>query len=340
MLFSMLIIHSQGAAVPPNIWTFNDDYYTVYGGPEMVVSVLDAAEYERGESSSVLIRIMNQGKITGFKAENEPSDPNEVALSKIELQQEYGVTNAVGLMVNLRAEGAPVDIKTYSQGAGSLVSGQVSQPVGFDISVWDSAQAGSYTLYVDLTYQYPKDVQVSGDVDTNHIDYKILYQEVNESHEIIIVIKKQADFETAGVSGELQPGASGTVTITFRNTGEASASRATARLRLSDPLSSTDYTAFLGDMEPGMEIAARFNIDVDSDATAKAYPVRAEVEYEDIEGETRVSDTIYVPVNVTAPEAKGGMFQYLPQFAAGMVVAGISVYIYMKRRAGGAIDGK
>jgi hypothetical protein len=335
IILMLLVNPSLGETVPPNKWIFNDDYFTVYGSPEMVVSIVGNSEYNRDETSTLLVRIMNQGKILGFKSENEPEDANEIALSKIEQQQEYDVTTAVGITASVLADEAPIDIKTPPQGAGTLLSGQVSQPLQFEIKIWDSAPAGTYPLKVNLTYQYQKDVQVEGNVTINEIDYNMLYEQINESHDITIIVKKQADFETTEAVSDLLPGTSDIISITFKNTGEEIARGATARLRLSDPFSSTDYTAFLGDMEPDNEVQALFNIDVDSDATAKTYSVKTEIEYEDVEGKIKISDTIYVPVRVTEQEGKGGIFQNPFLLAGAVLVVGILVYFYMKKRAGG-----
>ncbi len=335
-MISILLVQVSAENIPPNIWTFNDDYFTAYGSPEMVVSIAGSPEYDRDETSDLLIHVMNQGKITGFKSEDKPVGYNEIALSKIEQQQEYGITTAVGVVASISAQDAPVDIKTPPQSAGTLVSGQVSSPLDIEIKIRDNAPAGKYTLKVNLTYQFQKDVQVDGNASTNEIDYNMLYQHVNETHEIFIIVKEQADFEATEVTGDLLPGKPGILSITFHNTGEETASRATARLRLSDPLSSTDYTAFLGDMKPGDQIRARFNIDVDPDAIPKAYSVKTEIEYEDAEGQLRISDIIYVPAEVREQEEGRGIFGNPLLLGAGLIVIAVFIFLYLKRREGGS----
>jgi hypothetical protein len=268
-------------SVPANKWTFTEDYFTIYASPEMVVSLKDKAEYNRDDSSTVQIQIMNRGKVLGFKSEHEPGDANEVELSKIEHEMELGATTAQGVVAELQTKGAPLDIKTPVQSAGNLVSGQVSEPLQFEIDIWKNATAGTYPLEVKLNYQYQKDVYVEGDVNQNRIDSKVRYQEVNETREVFVVVKEEADFEIINVESELSPGETKPVSMTFRNTGEKTASRAMARLRLSDPLSGKDYTTFLEDVEPKEEVRTVFNIEVDADATPKAYPIKAEVESED-----------------------------------------------------------
>ncbi len=339
LLLMLPAVQSQTGTVPPNKWTFVDDYFTVYGSPEMIVSTSGNPEYERGDSSTILIQIMNQGKIVGFEAEEEPDDANEIALSKIEQQVEYSATTAVGVVASLQPNRAPLDIKTPPQSAGTLVSGQVSQPLQFEIKVLDDAAAGTYPLNVNLTYQYQKDVQVEGNATSNQIDYNMLYQDIDERHIIYITIKEEADFEVTDVDSELIPDSSGLLSITFKNTGEETATIATARLRLSDPLSSTDYTAFLGDLKPGDEVVAVFSIDVDADASYKTYSIKTEIEYEDSEGNTKISDTIYVPAEIREPQVREGMFQNPLLIGAAIILLAILAYRYMKKREAGSGEG-
>jgi hypothetical protein len=325
-------VQIQADSVPSNKWKFTEDYFTIYASPEMVVSLTDDAEYKRDDSDTVLIQVMNQGKVLGFESEDEPGDENEIELSKIEKEMEFGATTAQGVVADLQAKNAPINIKTPAQSAGSLESGQVSEPLQFEIEVWENASAGTYPLQVELSYQYQKDVYVEGDASNNMIDSESLYQEVNETHEVFIVIKKEADFEVINVESELYPGNSGTVSMTFKNTGEETASRAMARLRLSNPLSSTDYTAFLEDVEPGEEVRAVFNIEVDTDSTPKTYPIKAEVEYENLEGETLISDTIYVPAEVKESEGDEGILTHLLLLSGILGLAAIAYFFLVKRK--------
>lgn len=331
-------VQIQAENAPSNKWKFTEDYFTIYASPEIVVSLTGDTEYKRDDSDTIQIQVMNQGKVLGFESEDEPGDDNEIELSKIEKEMEFGATTAQGVVTDLQAKGVPLDIKTPAQSAGSLVSGQVSEPLQFEIEVWKNASAGTYPLQVELSYQYQKDVYVEGDASNNMIDSELLYQEVNETHEVFIVIKKEADFKVINVESELYPGKSGTVSMIFKNTGEETASRAIARLRLSNPLSSTDYTAFLEDVEPEEEVRAVFNIDVENDATIKSYPIKAEVEYEDVEGETQVSDTIYVPAEVKEAREEEGILRYFPLLGAGIVLVAVA-YFYLKTRKKGSREG-
>jgi len=86
---------------------------------------------------------------------------------------------------------------------------------------------------------------------------------------------------------------------------------------------------------PGEDVRTRFNIEVDPDATAKTYSIKAEIEYEDAEGQMRISDIIYVPAQVRDQEEGKGIFGNPYLLGAGLIVIAALIFIYMKRREGG-----
>jgi len=87
-------------------------------------------------------------------------------------------------------------------------------------------------------------------------------------------------------------------------------------------------------MEPEDVVVAKFDIDVDEDATLKVYSVTVEIEYEDIEGETKISDSIYVPVEVKETKKETGLFQN-PILVIGIVlILAVLLLFFTKRRKG------
>ncbi len=79
-----------------------------------------------------------------------------------------------------------------------------------------------------------------------------------------------------------------------------------------------------------------FNIDVDPDAIPKAYSVKTEIEYEDAKGQTRISDTIYVPARVRDQEEGKDIFGNPYLTGAGLIAIAVLIFIYLKRREGGS----
>ena len=116
---------------------------------------------------------------------------------------------------------------------------------------------------------------------------------------ITLSIKKQADFEILNASGVLSAGAKmAPISATYKNIGEDPISDAVARLSIFKPFSSTDDQAFIGTLQPGENKTVVFRLDVDSDATPKDYGINSEIKYKDIKGETVISKSIEIPVEI------------------------------------------
>lgn len=322
--------------IPPNLEKFGQDFYTVYAEPNLTASLMGSNEFYRSDKAVILIQIMNNGKIEGFKSEKDPTNANEIALSQLEMQLENQATTAIGVFATLTAEeGVPVDIKTGPQPAGSLRSGQLSTPVQFNIEVHDNAKGGKYRLKIRLEYDYQKDAQVEGNVSQNTVNYNFWYESKNQSQYIELVIKPEADFKVKEVRGNLTAGEEGTLQVIFENAGEELARDAVAQIKVVDPFSSSDYTSYLGDLQPGKAGKAEFKVKVDKTAIPKTYSIKAEIKYEDSRGKLITSDTIKIPVNISPAETLEQQIQRnqsLIIISIAIIVAIIAYFTYRRIR--------
>jgi hypothetical protein len=87
--------------------------------------------------------------------------------------------------------------------------------------------------------------------------------------------------------------------------GEEEARNAIAIINPSDPLSTTDGTAYLSTIQPGGIAIAHVKIKADSAAVPKIYGVETTVKYQTPEGDINYSDIMEAPVEVKEP----GFFQ-------------------------------
>ena len=72
-----------------------DNYYTMYGSPDLSASVSGTNEFERGDTVTLYLDLTNYGRILGFKEDLTPQNPKEFALASAELQEEYKMTTYV-----------------------------------------------------------------------------------------------------------------------------------------------------------------------------------------------------------------------------------------------------
>lgn len=282
---------------PPNIWEFTEDYYDVFGEPGLYASLIGDTEFENGETSRIFIRLTNDGDIIGFENERIPTTSNESMDAQKELHLEEDVTTAINILATLENNNeAPVKISSGLVQGGFLRSGESSQPMGFDIEIFNNAPSGTYGLTLSLTYQYQKEVQVEGYPDE---ELDLWYITKNQTLPIFIKVKPNVDLVVENVRSELVPEKEGMVYITYKNTGTETAEDAVASISVSDPFSTIDNREFLGTLNPGDSYEAQYRIEVDKNAMLKTYLVETEVEYKDRYGGASETGVLKAPVNVS-----------------------------------------
>jgi len=324
------------AALPQN-FDISNNYYTVSGGPDLNATLIGDNEYSRGDTVTLNVEMMNKGEITGFKSEKEADmgDYVDEMLQQSEMQYEAQAVTAVGILATLKSDNPNIKVKSGSQQAGTLKQGkQSASPTKFTIEIDKNASAGTYPLTLDLSYQYQNNVQVGGDefdsitgLVTNK-EVGIWYENKTQTQTIQIEVKKEPYFEAANVTGDLYPGKSGMIYVTYKNTGEEPAKDATVRVSAADPFSTTDDQAYLGTLNPGKSAVAAFNIAVDDTATAKPYSLSSEIMYEDSDGHDQVSDTIKITTDVLPSK------QTLPgyELGTGIATALCACFVLLKQK--------
>lgn len=312
-LFMMLLSIVPVEAIVPENFDISENYYTVYGEPEINATLIGDNQYSRGDTVTLSIEMMNKGTISGFETENEVDmgDYVDEILQQTEMQYESQATTAVGILATLKSDDPDVKVKSGAQQAGSLKQGKQSpSPTKFTIEINKNASAGTYPLTLELTYQYQNNVQLSGDdfdpatgIVTNK-EVGIWYENKTQTQTINIEVKKEPYFEVTNVTGDLYPDKGGMLRVTYKNTGEKPAKDATVRVSADNPFSTTDDQAYLGTLNPGEEAVAVFNLDVDETATPKPYSLNSEILYEDADGHDQISDSIKINTQVLPSEKK------------------------------------
>ena len=343
----MCLIPASAAGFPqqnytlPENFDFSDNYYTVYGGPDVSASIVGDNEFYRGDSVTLNINLMNKGLITGFRSEedDDPVDELEQKLQQQEMSYESQRTTAIGIVAILTSPDPNVEVKSGPQEAGSLASGeQTSSPVMFNVEFSENAPSGEYPLTLNLYYGYQKNVQVSGDNETSlgvtNMDVGLWYDVGSQNVTIPVYVKKEAQFEVTNVSGQLNIGEEGMLHATYTNTGNEPVKDAIVRISAADPFSTTDDQAYLGDMDVGESAVAVFKIKVGDTAIEKPYAINSEIKYEDTKGHDRVSDNVKIKTQVSASSNSyaGGLMLPVGFVIAVLVIGAIVLYIKRKPR--------
>ncbi|TFH39463.1 MAG: hypothetical protein E4G94_10940, partial [ANME-2 cluster archaeon] len=289
-------IHAE--TIPPNIWKLTNDYYNIIGEPQLFASIVGDTEYESGGTSTILVQLKNEGQVYGFEIVEEPDPANEdeIANAKTEFNLEYDVITAISIHGTLTSKNEYIKVLSGLKPGGSLRNGETSQPIEFDIEIYENTPSGVYELILDLTYQYQYDVQVDGNKSKPDINY--WYETKNQTLPKQIIVKQKAGFEIVKVSADFRPGERGVFYITYKNVGSETAKDVVASIIMEAPFSTTDNQAFIGTLKPGESYETQYNIKVEFDALSKIYAIDTELEYKNEHGDSKKSDMMRVPIKV------------------------------------------
>ncbi len=331
----------------PDFFNFDENYYTVYGGPDITATIVGDSEFDKGDTVTLNFNLMNKGVITGFKSEedNDPLTDLEQKLQQSEMSYESQRTTAIGIVAILTPLDPAIKVKSGPQEAGTLASGeQTESPVKFNVEISNNAASGTYPMLLSLYYGYQKNVQINGDNETDlgitNMDVGLWYDVGSQNVTIPIYVSREADFAVTNVTGQLYPDSEGMLYVTYKNTGQVTANDATVRISAADPFSTTDDQAFLGSLGPGETGVAVFKLKVDELAVPKLYAINSEIKYEDMDGHDQISDTVKIKTDVLESTGDNGGFVSSTMIIGGVVVvvlgaAGFFLYRRMSAGKGG-----
>jgi len=207
----------------------------------------------------------------------------------------------------------PTDGSVY---IGDFNPGDIADVI-FKVSASSNAEAQTYPVGVYV--EYTKSNGETADSDTEIVG---------------VPVGGKIDFAIVSEASVVNPGEKATLEVTYKNTGAATAYNAQSRISAVDPFTSSDDTAYLGDLAPGETAVARYYVTIDSGATIKQYGLDSEIRYRDALDNSQISDTMKLAVTVEKTGSVAGIFSnpiVLALIAAVLIGAGY--YIYRKRKA-------
>lgn len=313
----------------PEYFNFDDNYYTVFGGPDVTATLVGDNEFSRGDEVTLNVNLMNKGVVTGFESDDEADDTSDLEqkIQQTEMGYEAQRTTAIGIVAMLVSEDPNVRVKSGPQEAGTLASGeQTGSPVSFNIEVSNNAPAGEYPLSLQMYYGYQENVQIDGDNETSlgitNMEVGLWYAVGQQAQDLTIIVEDEADFEVVNVTGEMVAGSESLLRVIYQNTGEEAVKDATVRISADDPFSTTDDQSFLGSIAPGETAEAVFKLKVDETAVAKNYAINSEIKYEDADGHSQISDTVKIQTETLPAGSSGsGMGQYIGILVVVVILA-------------------
>jgi len=173
---------------------------------------------------------------------------------------------------------------------GNLDPG-ASTNVTFTVDATDSAEAGSKQFDFVASYRNSE-----GD------------REESDTLEVQAQVRPSEDeFDVESADTAIAVGQSGNIEITVTNTRNRTLSDITAKVFTSSPISADDDESYVDALAPGESETLTFSVSAEGSALQKAYPISLDFRYEEPDGDSAISDTYRVPIEVTDQSGGGGL---------------------------------
>lgn len=199
-----------------------------------------------------------------------------------------GEATARNVVLRLETDNPNVDVQEPEVALGDVAAGERVE-FSFDADVSSSATAGDRQFTLRATYRNSEgDKRRSDDLDA-----------------MVSIGEEREEFAVSGVDVTFQQGASGTLEVQITNNLEDPVSNVEAKLFTDAPLSSSDDEAFVTELGAGESTTVVFGLSVGGGAIPKTYPAQVDFRYETASGDTRISDTYSVPIQVEETESDG-----------------------------------
>jgi hypothetical protein len=174
------------------------------------------------------------------------------------------------------------------------------------VPIASSVFIGDFPKNSTVPLQYKVSVSRDAEAITYPVNISVMYK--NRDGDIVttdtvsfgVPIGGKIAFSVVSPPVQMSPGERKVIPVTYRNIGTAGVNSAQARIFTVDPFTSSDDTSYLGDIAPGMEKTAYFDITADPGATVKNYGLDSEIMYRDALNNDQVSDRVKVAVDVTS----------------------------------------
>ena len=215
----------------------------------------------------------------------------------------------------------------------------VLQPVGANIDAPETEFAID-ALAPSETAAFSYSVEVSNDArdGPRQFSYRVRYDDAQddtrESDALFTrhAVGQKQDLFALESNTTVTQGGSTTMAVNMTNTGDEPLTDITAKMFTSGPIGVSDDEAFLGRLGAGETRTVQFSISADGGAAAKPYPVSIDVEYTEPDGDTKISDSYKLPVEVGTSDGGGGLATILGSLGLIALAVGGGVLVLRRRQ--------
>jgi hypothetical protein len=260
---------------------------------------------------------------------------------KIKPQVKIEILEAVPENLNVGAEGfLNLTIKNIGLEDGKKASVKILRNGASPIIPTDSSVfIGDFPHNSTVTCRYKVAVSGKAEKQSYPVDVLVMYE--NREGDVVssaadttgIPVGGKIIFTIASGTVQVAQGSQSVIQVVYQNRGNTVAYHAQARLSAVEPFSSSDDTAYLGDMKPGENATARYKVNVDDAAGVRDYTLDTEIRYRDALDNSQVSDSFNLQVQVQPKPAAGGLMQVVAIIGIiALIGIGAGYYLLVMRK--------
>ena len=204
-----------------------------------------------------------------------------------------------------------------------------------------SVFVGNFPRGEVITCRYKVAVSGNAEKQTYPVDVSVTYENnegaviTSSPYTLGIPVGAKTEFLVASAPAQVTAGSQGVILVDYQNAGDTTVYNAQSRITAVDPFSSSDDTAYLGDLKPGESATARYGISISDAAVSKEYSLDSEVRYRDALSNSQISDTLKVKVLVTTGSGTANPLSnplVLLLAVAGIIGAGYYVLVMRTKK--------
>ncbi|WP_224450102.1 COG1361 S-layer family protein [Haloprofundus salilacus] len=226
-----------------------------------------------------------------------------------------GETPARNVVLVFESQNSNVNPVETEYAVGTLDPGERAE-FDFSTEVTDNADAGPRQFSLEAKYRNADGTQHTSDP----LDVRV---EIGEQRD---------EFDLEGVNATFAAGESGELVVEVTNERDEPLREISAKIFPDSPISADSSEAYVDELAPGESAELVFGVSVGGDALAKTYPVQMDFRYEDASGDSQLSDTYQLPVEVTGDD--GGNVSLTLLGVGAVAVLGVGAVLYRRRNGG------